>query len=81
MLANGPPWMKAGLFSSVCTRLGARASFNNTDIGPGAFKSLASTGSRSRVWPMTILPKRSVRSARSIARQKMAMTSDATVMA
>ena len=33
MLANGPPWMKAGLFSSVCTRLGLMASFSSTAIG------------------------------------------------
>ncbi len=26
MLANGPPWTKAGLFSSVCTRFGCIAS-------------------------------------------------------
>ncbi len=26
MLANGPPWSNAGLFSSVCTRFGGIAS-------------------------------------------------------
>ena len=34
MLANGPPWMNAGLFSSVCTRLGISASLSRTVIGP-----------------------------------------------
>ena len=49
MLANGPPWMKAGLFSSVCTRLGASASLSSTVIAPCAFRSLAVTGFCSRV--------------------------------
>src|SRR5882672_4117847 len=30
MLANGPPWMKAGVPSSVCTRLGDSASLRIT---------------------------------------------------
>ena len=80
MLANGPPWMNAGLFSRVCTRLGASASFKSTLMGPGAFRSRACTGSRARVWATTILPRRSSRSFRSLARQKIAITSEATVM-
>ena len=49
ILAKGPPWMNAGLFSSVCTRLGARASLSSTVIAPGAFTSAAVTALRSRV--------------------------------
>ena len=49
MLANGPPWMKAGVPSSVCTRLGESASLSSTVIAPCAFKSRARTGLRSRV--------------------------------
>ena len=49
MLANGPPWMKAGLSSSVCTRFGFMASFSSTVIAPWAFRSAAVTGLRSRV--------------------------------
>ena len=48
MLANGPPWMKAGLFSSVCTRFGLMASFNSTVIAPLAFKSAAVIGLAAR---------------------------------
>ena len=29
MLAKGPPWMMAGLFSSVCTRFGSRDAFRH----------------------------------------------------
>src|SRR5437773_432600 len=32
ILAKGPPWTKAGLFSSVCTRLGSSASLSSTVI-------------------------------------------------
>ena len=49
MLANGPPWMKAGLFSSVCTRFGFSASFSSTVIAPSALRSAAVTGFLSRV--------------------------------
>ena len=41
MLANGPPCTSAGEPSSVCTRLGATASFSSTDIAPSAFRSAA----------------------------------------
>ncbi len=80
MLANGPPWMNAGVFSSVCTRFGASASFKSTLIGPAACRSAACTGARPRVWPTTIRPRRASRSFRSRARQKIAITSEATVM-
>ena len=36
--------MKAGLFSSVCTRFGASASFSSTVIAPCALRSRACTG-------------------------------------
>ena len=49
MLANGPPWMNAGLFSSVCTRFGLMAFFSSTAIAPLAFRSAAVIGFRSRV--------------------------------
>ena len=48
MLANGPPWMKAGLFSSVCTRFGFSASLSSTVIAPWALRSRARIGVRSR---------------------------------
>ena len=49
MLANGPPWMIAGLFSRVCTRFGASASLSSTVIAPWAFRSRARMGFCSRV--------------------------------
>ncbi len=72
--------MKAGLFSSVCTRFGANASLSSAAIEPAADKSLAVTAFLSRVCPIWIWPSRRCRSARSEARQKIAMTSEATVM-
>ncbi|EJW96351.1 hypothetical protein EVA_15543 [gut metagenome] len=44
MLAKGPPWMKAGVPSSVWTRLGFKASFSRAAIAPSAFRSWAVTG-------------------------------------
>ena len=57
ILANGPPWMKAGLFSSVCTRFGASASFNSAAIEPAADRSFAVTAFLPRVGPIWIWPK------------------------
>ena len=34
MFANGPPWISAGVCSSVCTRLGSNASFKSAGHGP-----------------------------------------------
>ena len=48
MLANGPPWMIARLFSSVCTRLGASASRSSAVMAPCALRSLAVTALPSR---------------------------------
>ena len=47
MLANGPPWTKAGLFSRVWTRLGLMASLSSAVQAPSAWMSLTVTGSRS----------------------------------
>ena len=80
MLANGPPWTSAGLFSSVCTRFGRIAWASSTAIAPSALRSRAVTGRRSRVWPTTMAPSRRSRSARSVARQRIAITSDAAMM-
>ena len=44
MLANGPPWMNAGVHSVVCTRLGRIASFRIAAIEPVTPISPASTG-------------------------------------
>ena len=49
ILANGPPWMKTGLFSSVCTRFGISASLSSTVMAPSALRSRAFTGLLSRV--------------------------------
>ena len=35
MLANGPPWMNAGLFSRVCTRLGDQGVLEQDGHGSG----------------------------------------------
>ena len=80
MLAKGPPWMNAGVPPSVCTRLGCSASRMRTVIALSAPMSRQRTGSRARVYPMMMLPSRRFRSARSRARQKIAMTSDAAVI-
>ena len=45
MLANGPPWMNAGVNSVVCTRLGRIASFRIAAIEPVTPISEAGTGS------------------------------------
>ena len=49
-------------------------------MAPSAFTALARTGSRSRVSPTTILPSRARSSSRLRERQKIAITSEATVM-
>ena len=80
MLANGPPCTNAGEPSKVCTRLGASASFNSTDIAPSALTSEAVTFLPSRVCATIILPRRACKSARFFDRQNTAITSDATVI-
>ena len=64
----------------VCTRFGASASRSSAAMAPSAFRSRAVTGTPSRVVPTMIRPSRAWRSSRSVARQKIAMTSEATVM-
>ena len=44
ILAKGPPWMMAGLFSSVWTRFGSSASFSKAVMAPAAPISPAVTG-------------------------------------
>ena len=80
MLAKGPPWMKAGVPSSVCTRFGISASCSSTVIDPTDCRSAAVTGFFSEVRPTIILARRSWRSAMSFDRQNTAMISEATEM-
>ncbi len=80
MLAKGPPWISAGEPSSDCTRLGAKASRSSAAIAPAALRSPAVTAEPSRRCPTMIRPSRACSSARSRARQKIAITSEATVM-
>ena len=81
MLAKGPPWTRAGEPSRVCTRFGASASRSSAAMAPSAWRSRAVTmRPPSRAWPTMIRPSRACRSARSEARQRMAITSEATVM-
>ncbi len=56
------------------------ASLSSAAMEPAAFSSEARMFFFSRVWPTTILPRRFCRSAKFDARQKIAMTSEATVM-
>ena len=44
MLPNGPVWTSAGVFSSVCIKLGLIASRRMTAIDPATFSSSAVTG-------------------------------------
>ena len=80
MLANGPPCTKTGECSRVCTRLGCRAFASRIVSASCASRSAAVTGTLSRVWPTTIRPMRSLRSASDVARQKIAISSLATTM-
>ena len=72
--------MNAGLFSSVCTRFGASASFSSTVIAPAPCRSRAMIGVRSAVYATTMRPSRSFRSRKPVARQKIAITSEATTI-
>ena len=81
ILPNGPPCTSAGVPSSVCTRLGFSASFNIAAIAPCAFTSAAVTGVPSRRRPTSICPSRSFNSISEFDRQRIAITSDATVIA
>ena len=78
ILANGPPCTIAGVCSSVCTKFGFIASFNRTVNAPSAFKSLAVIGLFSLVYPTIMLPILLFKSLTSIAKQNIAIISDAT---
>ena len=80
MLANGPPCTKAAVFSVVCTRLGLRASRSRTVMEPATPRSLTVKGLPSEVKPSRMFSMRRRRSASSVARQRMAMISEAGVM-
>mmetsp|Transcript_18528 Transcript_18528/g.30075 ORF Transcript_18528/g.30075 Transcript_18528/m.30075 type:complete len:232 (-) Transcript_18528:311-1006(-) len=84
IFAKGPPWIRQTLFSRDCTTFGLRASFNSAVIAPSAFKSLAVIYFRSFtgafVWPMTMRPSRSFKSLTLVAKQRIAITSDATTI-
>ena len=80
ILANGPPCKIAGFPSIVCTRLGLIASFNKVAIAPTTFKSLAKIAFPSNVFPTKIFPNRNFKSSKSLAKQIIAMTSEAGVI-
>ena len=81
MLANGPPWMNTGLFSSVWTRFGLSASFDRAAIAPWALRSRAKMGVlSSRLQPTRMLPNRSRSSLMELDRHRIAMTSEAAMM-
>src|SRR5690554_4381527 len=80
ILAKGPPCMSTGVCSRVCTRLGAMASRSRTVMGPTAPRSAAVAGVSSSRQATTMRPSRRSRSARSSARQRIAITSEAAVI-
>ena len=80
ILANGPPCKIAGFPSMVWTKLGLIASFNNVAIAPTTFKSRAKIAFPSKVFPTNIFPNRNFKSAKSFAKHKIAITSDAGVI-
>ena len=51
IFANGPPWISAGVFSSVCTKLGLIASFKSTATLPSALSSDTVIGSSFSLYP------------------------------
>ena len=80
MFANGPPWTMAGVCSNVCTRFGLIASFIRRAIAPWQPSWCTYTGSPAKLQPITIRPKRSFKSSRSLAKQRIAIISEATVI-
>ena len=80
MFAKGPPCIKQGVCSKVCTKFGFIASFNKTAILPSAFKSLAYTGSPFLLYPITIFPTLFFKSFKSFDKHKIAIISEATVI-
>ena len=81
MLANGPPWTSAGVPSSVCTRLGCKRVAQQHRHGAAGLEVGGASPRGRRAAPRpSIRPSRACRSARSRARQKTAITSEAAVM-
>mmetsp|Transcript_27783 Transcript_27783/g.51879 ORF Transcript_27783/g.51879 Transcript_27783/m.51879 type:complete len:212 (+) Transcript_27783:1118-1753(+) len=80
MLAKGPAWTIMGVCSSVCMRFGLIASFISTVRAPVTPRSSAVTAFPFLSRATTILEKRSRMSAKDVARARIAMISDATVM-
>ena len=73
--------LKAGVIKGGGTQLEEFASDADIAvIAPTAFRSLAVTGSPAKLYATMIRPRRSFKSVRSVARQRIAMISDATVM-
>ena len=67
---------------SVCTKLGMKASLKSAVIAPSASKFFASIGGNFGLMFLatSISPKRALRSSKEVARQKIAMTSLATLI-
>mmetsp|Transcript_32072 Transcript_32072/g.81723 ORF Transcript_32072/g.81723 Transcript_32072/m.81723 type:complete len:220 (+) Transcript_32072:422-1081(+) len=80
MLAKGPQCTRAGVPSRVCMVVGMRASISSTQRAPVMPKSSAVRGSPEREKHAIIRPRRARRSARSVARARTAMISEATVI-
>mmetsp|Transcript_15187 Transcript_15187/g.37831 ORF Transcript_15187/g.37831 Transcript_15187/m.37831 type:complete len:484 (-) Transcript_15187:508-1959(-) len=80
MLAKGPACTSTGVFSSVCISVGSIVSFISTVSAPPTPRSSAVTGSPALELPMTMRPRRSRMSARSLDSASTAMISDDTVM-
>ena len=80
MLANGPACTKTGVPSRDCIKLGFMASRIRAVRAPPAPISSQVTGSPARDVPMTMRPRRSRMSERSLLSARMAMHSLATDM-
>ena len=79
MFANGPQWTNAGLPSSVWTRFGFSASFEQHRHRAGRAEPVGRDGLL-RVAPTVIAPSRRRRSARSRDMATIAIVSEAAVM-
>ena len=79
-VGKGPPWMKAGVPSSVCTRLGLMASLSRAAMAPSALKIVGGYGGAGAAVGHHHPASRAFRSVRLSARQRTAMISEATVM-
>ena len=80
MLANGPAWTNASVFSVVCMMLGLIASFIIAVIAPATRRSSAVICLPSGVSATTIRPSRLRMSCRSVESPSIAMTSLAAAM-